>query len=93
VFAAEIESGELPSPREVMRRAACGQPRARENLAELQETIREEAARPLTEIASGVPLGAIFISAIHLSILASARHRQHEVPQVNVDFRALARLK
>jgi hypothetical protein len=44
VFAAEIESGELPSLREVMRRAGCGQPRAREILAELQELMTEKAA-------------------------------------------------
>ncbi len=44
VFAAEIQRGELPSLREVMRRAGCGQPCAREILAELAETVREKAA-------------------------------------------------
>jgi hypothetical protein len=44
VFAVDIERGELPSLREVMRRAACGQPRAREILTELQGMVREKAA-------------------------------------------------
>jgi hypothetical protein len=44
VFAAEVARGELPSLREVMRRAGCGQPRAREILAELTEMVREKAA-------------------------------------------------
>jgi hypothetical protein len=39
IFAAEIERAELPSLREVMRRAGVGQSRGREILAELQETI------------------------------------------------------
>ena len=39
IFASEIERAELPSLREVMRRAGVGQSRGREILAELQETI------------------------------------------------------
>jgi hypothetical protein len=44
VFAAEIKRGELPSLREVKRRAACGTPRARAILAELTELVQEKAA-------------------------------------------------
>lgn len=44
MFAVEIQRGELPSLREVMRRAGCGQPRARQILSELQEVMREKAA-------------------------------------------------
>ncbi|MGH3247896.1 MAG: hypothetical protein ACRDOI_17075 [Trebonia sp.] len=44
LFAAEIERGDLPSIREVKRRAACGTPRAQAILADLQEMMQEKAA-------------------------------------------------
>jgi hypothetical protein len=47
VFQAELERGELPSLREVMRRASVGQPRAREirdQLAQALEEAQPEAA-------------------------------------------------
>jgi Protein of unknown function (DUF2637) len=47
IFAAEIEAGELPSLREVKRRAACGTPRAKAILVELGEVL---AAQSLTEV-------------------------------------------
>lgn len=44
LFAAEIQRGELPSLREVMRRAGVGQPRGREIISELQEVMEKKAA-------------------------------------------------
>jgi hypothetical protein len=45
MFAAEVESGELPSLREVKRRAGCGTDRAREILAELQQALAVQAEK------------------------------------------------